>query len=197
MNKEEFEKEQKHDLFIGRVKSSNMPKRYRKASLRKLDNRHDKTNIEKVVKYADGFMDILDTGDFLLFNGMNGSGKTHIACAIANRIMYKHEKYVQYVNLIDIFMRIKGSWGKGSTETEIDILSSYITPSLLILDEIGVQYKTENELIIMQTLINKRYEDLKPTILISNLTLDEINNLLGKRIMRRVSEHGQFLKFGG
>ena len=49
------------------------------------------------------------------------------------------------------------------------MVAGFIRPDLLILDEVGVQFGSETEKMILFEIINGRYEQLKPTIVISNL----------------------------
>ena len=48
------------------------------------------------------------------------------------------------------------------------MVAGFIRPDLLILDEVGVQFGSETEKMILFEIINGRYEQLKPTIVISN-----------------------------
>jgi DNA replication protein DnaC len=65
---------------------------------------------------------------------------------------------------------------------------------LLILDEFGIQIGSEHEKMLLFRIINKRYENLKPTILISNLSPAEIKNF-EERIFDRLKENGILLSF--
>ena len=64
------------------------------------------------------------------------------------------------------------------------------SPDLLILDEVGVQFGSDAEKLILFEIINTRYQDMKPTILISNLTLVELGKYIGERVVDRMREGG-------
>lgn len=64
----------------------------------------------------------------------------------------------------------------------------YTDKDLLIIDEVGVQFGSESEKIILFEIINERYEQMKPTILISNLSEDELSRYVGERIIDRMRE---------
>jgi DNA replication protein DnaC len=67
---------------------------------------------------------------------------------------------------------------------------------LLIIDEIGVQFGSPFETNLMFDILNERYEKLRPTLLLSNLTAPEIKAFLGERIYDRLREDGgQFVPF--
>lgn len=61
---------------------------------------------------------------------------------------------------------------------------------LLILDEIGAQLGTDWERLMLFKIINERYKQVLPTILISNLDRGQLSDYLGARIVDRMSEGG-------
>ena len=61
---------------------------------------------------------------------------------------------------------------------------------MLILDEVGVQFGSETEENLLFDIINTRYEDRKPTILISNLDGAGVKKYLGERAFDRIREDG-------
>ena len=69
------------------------------------------------------------------------------------------------------------------------MVAGFIRPDLLILDEVGVQFGSETEKMILFEIINGRYEQLKPTIVISNLA-DALTDYLGERVVDRLREGG-------
>ena len=60
----------------------------------------------------------------------------------------------------------------------------------MIIDEVGVQFGSEAEKLIMFEIINTRYERMKPTILISNQTKEELAAFIGERVLDRMSDGG-------
>jgi DNA replication protein DnaC len=69
-------------------------------------------------------------------------------------------------------------------------MRSFAQVDLLILDEVGVQFGTEFEKVIITDIINRRYSDMRPTIIMSNLTSDELSEYLGARVVDRMYEGG-------
>jgi len=86
--------------------------------------------------------------------------------------------------------RVKDSWSTESGENESQAVRAFTLPDLLILDEVGIQAGTEFEKNILFDLLNARYERRKPTILISNLEIDEVREFLGERVFDRLREDG-------
>ena len=67
---------------------------------------------------------------------------------------------------------------------------------LLVIDEVGVQFGTDTEKMILFEILNERYENLKPTILISNLSIESLKKFTGDRVIDRMKENkGKVLIF--
>ncbi len=145
--------------------------------------------------YADDFDAVLATGRSALFVGKFGTGKTHIAVGIALQIM-RARRTALFITTVRALRRVKDTWSRDSKETESQAIASLVFPDLLILDEVGVQFGSEAEKIILFDVLNERYEKRKPTLLLSNLPTTDVRAFLGERIYDRLREDGgQFVAF--
>lgn len=140
--------------------------------------------------YADRFAEHLRAGTSLILCGNAGTGKTHLACAVANHVIREHAKAAVYMTAGRAFRRVKDTYRKNSQVGEQDALSAFAVPDLLILDEIGVQYGSDAERNILFEIVNERYEQMKPTALISNLALPALTDFAGERVIDRLKENG-------
>lgn len=140
--------------------------------------------------YADSFDDALKTGRSAVFIGMPGTGKTHLAVGIGLRIMHRDSRSVLFSTVMRAIRRIRNTWGRNSEESETDAIAAFTTPDLLILDEVGIQCGTDNEKLLIFDMLNERYENRRPTLLLSNLPLEEVKAYLGERIYDRLREDG-------
>lgn len=137
-------------------------------------------------RYADSFAVMLPTKDAqgrvkppqkerngLFISGTKGTGKTHLAAAIANQLI-EGGTAVVCMTMIDLLSRIKQTFGNGDAASEADILSIYKDVPLLIVDDIGTEQPTDWGITKIYTIINARYEGYMPTIVTTNYSGDEL-----------------------
>jgi DNA replication protein DnaC len=153
------------------------------------DNDGQKRALAFCRTYAAQFDEVLKTGRSAIFCGKPGTGKTHLANGIALEIM-KPCRIALFITAQRAIRRIKDSWSKDSVESESDVIRLLVSPDLLILDEIGVQFGTEFERNLIFDILNERYEKRLPCLLLSNLSVEEIRPILGERIFDRLREDG-------
>lgn len=151
--------------------------------------------------YAENFAETLDAGRCLIFTGTTGTGKTHLATAIANRAIQQGHTAI-FASVREIVGAVKNTWRKGVDKTEQEAMEPYVACDLLVIDEVGVQFDTDAERLIMFDVINRRYENVRPMILISNLPIDaqsgepSVRSVLGDRVLDRLRENGgKLVKF--
>jgi DNA replication protein DnaC len=102
---------------------------------------------------------------------------------------------VAFGTVASLLRHIKATYAKDSQRTEQDAIDDLLRPDLLILDEVGVQVGSEHEKLLMFEVLNGRYQELRPTVLISNLDVAELEAFLGHRVMDRYRECGSVLAF--
>ncbi|WP_245153360.1 ATP-binding protein [Allopusillimonas ginsengisoli] len=139
--------------------------------------------------YASDFDGVLETGRSLIFVGGVGAGKTHLATGIAHSVM-EQGYCALFSSVIGAVRSVKETYRRDSSKSESDAILALIKPDLLILDEVGVQFGSDAEKLILFEIINGRYEHMRPTIVISNLALAGLKEYLGERIIDRLREGG-------
>lgn len=158
------------------------------------DNDGQKRALAKCLRYADQFNENYEKGKSLLLLGGVGTGKTHLANAIANKIIREQGRTALYSTVGNILRFIRATYSdKNMTESEA--FQVFSDPDLLIIDEIGVQKSSEFELTALFDIINDRYENMLPTIIISNHGPSELPNYLGDRVVDRLREGGEAIGF--
>lgn len=122
-----------------------------------------------------------------VFAGTPGTGKNHLASAIANTLIADGGS-VLVITVSELMMRIRDTYNKHTAITEAAMLKHLASIDLLVLDEIGIQRDTNNERIVLNEIINARSAAEKPTGILTNLTSDELVKALGERALERVME---------
>lgn len=139
--------------------------------------------------YATNFPKMLKAGSGLILCGGVGTGKTHLAIGIAHEIMEQDHSPV-FTSVMGAVRAVKETYSRDAEMSERDAIQSFIKPDLLILDEVGVQFGSDTEKLILFEIINGRYEAVKPTIVISNLAKDALMQFIGERSFDRLREGG-------
>lgn len=137
------------------------------------------TNAAK--KYVEKF-EKLNKG--LLLFGDVGTGKTFIACCIANALIDKGYR-VLVTNFATLVNKISGLQNK---QAYFDNLNKY---HLLVIDDLASERNTEYMNEIVTNVIDSRYNIDKPLIITTNLTAEELKNaqeITKKRVYSRLLE---------
>ena len=146
-------------------------------------------------KYAQDFESDITYG--FTFYGRAGSGKTHLAVAIARYIIVEKQIPVRFVRIVDLLLSIRKTFDENeshNTENESDLLRKYTLTPLLILDDIGSEKTTDWVRQILYQIIDERWIEQRPIIVTSNLTLEELEAKLGERITSRIAGMTQIIQ---
>lgn len=147
---------------------------------------------EKILAYtrsfADDFARHRETGTWLLFVGNTGTGKGHLCAAIINRIIQAGWSAL-FTKTPRLLREIKETFNRDAEVTQSEILRRMGELDLLVIDEVGVQFGTDTERMILYEVLDLRYEAMLPVILTSNVrNLKTLEKLLGERIIDRLFE---------
>lgn len=129
-----------------------------------------------------------------ILNGAPGTGKTHLACALLRSLCGSFG--FRYSTVSQLARRVRSTYHRQAVEHESDILGEFIEKSMLVLDEIGAGTGTDHERAMLHDVIAGRYDARKPTMLITNLSLEDTKAALGDRIIDRLrDDHGLIVPF--
>jgi len=140
----------------------------------RVDNQSDYT---LGLKYCEHWESMLTSNRGLLLYGKAGSGKTYLSFAIANEL-YQQGKAVMAISISKLLAIIKDSFDSSGDYGETDVLNTVRDASLLILDDIGVEYKTAWSYEKLYAIIDTRYRANKPVIITTNFSLDALRENL-------------------
>lgn len=109
----------------------------------------------------------------LLFYGSVGSGKTYLACSVANSLIEQYQISVKIRNFAQIINELQ----KSSFEFDKNAyIESLVNTSVLILDDLGIERDTSYAKEQVYNIVNSRYLKQKPTIFTTNLSYETIQN---------------------
>lgn len=139
--------------------------------------------------FAERFPTVLERGGSLTLTGPTGTGKTHLAAAALRAVTAAG--FTGLYRLADAAVRyLKASYTPGNPYTEDQALAHLRLPDLLVLDEIGNQHDSADEKRVLFAILNARYAHMRPTLLVSNLTGDQLKQWAGQAFHDRLLEGG-------
>jgi DNA replication protein DnaC len=119
---------------------------------------------------------------WLVLQGVNGCGKTHLAAAIANEHL-SAGKPVIFVVVPDFLDHLRSTFSPDSKVSYDQLFDSVKNTPLLILDDFGEQSTTPWAQEKLYQVINHRYNNRLPTIITTCCTLDEIETRISSRLV--------------
>ncbi len=117
---------------------------------------------------------------WLLLEGSYGCGKTHLAAAIANECVQRGVPTL-FITVPDLLDNLRFSFSDPETSFEArfeDIRNA----ALLVMDDFGTQNATPWAQEKLFQIINYRYINKLPTVITTNLILDEIESRIRSRL---------------
>ena len=135
-------------------------------------------------RYAEKFDELFEKNQGLLLYGNVGTGKSHMAACISNRLMS---------NLTPVYAT---SFVKLLEENPKNVDVPYIIgkmgkAQLVLFDDLGAERNTSYALELVYNLVDSRYRQRKPMIVTTNRSLEEMQSepdIRFKRIYDRVLE---------
>ena len=119
---------------------------------------------------------------WLIFHGLNGCGKTHLAAAIANYRLAQG-KPVFFVVVPDLLDHLRSTFSPDSKISYDEFSEKLKETPLLILDDFGEQSATPWAQEKLYQLINYRYNARLPMVVTTCLSLEEIETRISSRMV--------------
>lgn len=136
-------------------------------------------NLNICVDFAKNFN---GKGKGLLITGLTGLGKTHLSLSIANELIQRGYS-VMYNSAPDVLSTLeKESFGRSDT----DVMPMITSCDLLILDDLGAEYKSDRIPTFLYEILNTRLNRSLPTIVNTNLDVEELASRYPDRISSRL-----------
>lgn len=141
--------------------------------------------------YAESFS---ESAESLFLYGKTGLGKTHLSLAIASAAIEKGYGVV-YGTAQNLLTRLeKERFGRAEDQDTEHLL---LDCDLLIIDDLGTEFRTSFTVAEIYNLVNTRELLHKPTIINSNLNLSEMKKEYTDRVTSRILGSYRILHFCG
>ncbi|MFW1807614.1 ATP-binding protein [Acinetobacter ursingii] len=167
---------------------SMLPVRHETSGFRNYLVEHDEQRIAKIECHDFAKDQVKGSIRNLIMVGRTGTGKTHLACAVARNVL-DARKYVRYITSEDMANEIANAWTKPD-DSEASAIYRFTEYDLLILDEYGLHDQHEKRLALVHKVLYSRYDAKKSTMLISNWTIEQLKENLGDRLWSRFQHDG-------
>lgn len=148
--------------------------------------------MQRLQEYAEHFDPT--GGNNILLTGDYGTGKSHLTVAAIFNILERGHSAI-FVDLPQLFTKIKASFKKDSEVSEEEILEALKKVDILVLDDLGAESMTDWRKETLLQLINARAG--KCTLYTSNLTSEEIFEHIGQRNFSRLFAETEVFKITG
>lgn len=149
-------------VILSLLDKAGIPPRYRTATL--------KTCRPEFAEYAD----MIASGHRrnLVIQGEVNTGKTYSACAVLKRFIAATKQRGAFTTFDDLLYRIRDAYGHN--ESEKMLVNSLTLNRMLVIDDFGKEQMTQWSLPIIWRIVNKRYNDQRPTVFTTQYTSDEL-----------------------
>jgi DNA replication protein DnaC len=148
--------------------------------------------LDTAQEFVENFPANLSSGATLIFSGKPGTGKSHLASAILQALQPRD---VRYITCLDMVRAVRNSWRRDSETSETEVLRYFEELDLLVVDEIGMQYGTDGEQTVVFDVIDRRYREMRPLILLTNQGKDGLRQFVGDRSYDRLRETSKWVSF--
>lgn len=143
--------------------------------------------------FVSNWSEVSKQGRWLVFSGQPGTGKSHLAIAILQALLPTHVG--QYMTCMELIQRLRSTWRRDSEASEVEMLDRLAQLPLLVIDEVGVQYGTDSEQNHLFDVLDRRYREMMPTILLTNQDKDGFKSFVGDRVYDRMTECARWVPF--
>ena len=177
-------------------KESHIPGRFRwKFQDDFLHSAPDGTSVPLADKVLPLVSSLVDRGaepqvGFFLF-GPPGTGKTLAGCIMLNELILHWGKAGRFLNLsLMYFQKLRATYSEESAHygQTWQIIEELCNIPFLVVDDFGIQRNTEWEEEMLYGLLDSRYADGRFTVITTNQSVDEVQQLSRGRIYSRISE---------
>lgn len=150
-----------------------------------------------ILKFCEEYANDFDTDSPSLFlYGETGLGKTHLSLAIAGTVI-KNGYGVVYGSAQNLFTMLERERFGRSEDPDGTTEEKLLCCDLLILDDLGAEFSTQFTVAELYNIINTRMAKELPTIINSNVPIEELEKRYTSRVTSRIIGSYQMIQFVG
>jgi DNA replication protein DnaC len=110
---------------------------------------------------------VVDKG--LLFYGDTGVGKTHLAVALLREAIVRKNARAIFYETRELLKMVRDTYSGSAELTELAVLKPVLEAEILVLDDLGLEKKSEWVDETLGLVINTRYSERRLTVITTNL----------------------------
>lgn len=120
---------------------------------------------------------------WIVYEGAYGCGKTHLAVAIANARLEQFGDRVLFMTAPDLLDFLRTTFSPNAEASYSEAFEQICDASLLVLDDLGVENPSGWAKEKLFQLLNYRHAKALPTVITTNIPLDELDPRISSRMM--------------
>lgn len=150
------------------LKNARIPRRYAHCELSNFEIHTDTQRAahQKAFRLVEQFP-VVEKG--LLFWGDAGVGKTHLAVALMREAIMRKSARAVFYEVRELLKLVRDTYRDSTEMSELDVLKPVLEAELLVLDDLGLEKKSEWVDETIGLVINTRYSERRLTVITTNL----------------------------
>lgn len=130
-----------------------------------VSDRHQTSVLAGVSKYLNDFRPGGDNRGLVLWGDV-GRGKTHLMVAVLRELIFRHGAGVRFVEFSHLLADLKSGFDAGRGASAL--LDPLVAVDVLAIDELGKGRNTEFEGTVLDELVSRRYNAVRPILATTN-----------------------------